>query len=602
MENSHRINARSILLAVSILVLAVSLVLLCIRPASRPAVSIDPTGPDATQETQSALPITELLDTVKAIKGNLMSALQDIKQDNLESARNKLSTARKDIAAVRAFMDKIPFLIHLIPQGDSIYALLDAVDMAIPEILLPAIELLETRPLSALRVGDGYDMTLLYAYIDFAGSVMPKLEELVEAANSIDLSFFDSEGKLTEYLDTANSLLDTYHENPTVLSMLKAMLGSQEDRLYLIAVQNPSEIRASGGFPGSMGTLRIEDGVMTLGNFETVINFLTWGTPNNIQITQEEYDLFSYLSGIQAPRDADLCPDFERVGHIWASSYEQKHHESVSGVISATPHIVQRLLAVMDGEIELFDGLVLNGDNATRVLIHDIYFKYFNRQHPIANGETISDQLFADAAQKTMETLTDNISASRVLAYLPVMKESIADRTLMLWMKDEQEQAFVMDMGWSGGLNKDPQNPEAGIYFNGVVPSKMGWFLLMDTQIGEPTKNADGSYSYPITVTFSNNITKEEINAASYYISAGLNGAIRGVAYFFAPAGGSVDGFTASNGQTVKLKTYNGMTLGFMDQFSIKPDTPITVTYTVTTAPGTDTPLEISKTPIAQQP
>lgn len=602
MEKSRRINTRSILLAISVLVLAVSLVLLCIRPTTNPELNADPTGTDATQETQSALPITELLDAVKAIKSNLMSALQDIKQDNLESARNRLDTARKDIAAVRAFMDKIPFLMHLIPKGDSIQALVEAADMAIPEILLPAVDLLETHPLSALSVGDGYDMTLLYAYIDFAESVMPKLEKLVEAANSIDLSLFDSEGKLTEYLTTANGLLDTYHKNPAVLSMFKTMLGAQEDRLYLIAVQNPSEIRASGGFPGSMGILRIEDGILTLGNFETVTNFLTWGTPNNIQITQEEYALFSYLSGIQAPRDADLCPDFERVGHIWASSYEQRHHESVSGVISATPHIVQRLLAAMDGEIELFDGLVLNGDNATRVLIHDIYFKYFNRQHPIPDGETVSDQLFADAAQKTMKALTGNISVSRLLAYLPVMKESIADRTLMLWMKDEQEQAFMIDRGWSGGLNKDPQIPEAGIYFNGIVPSKMGWFLLMDAEIGERTKNADGSYSYPITVTFSNNITKEEISAASYYISAGYGGAIRGAAYFFAPAGGSVDNFTTSNGQRITLKTYNGMTLGFMDQFSISPDTPITVTYTVTTAPGVDTPLVISQTPTAQQP
>jgi hypothetical protein len=249
----------------------------------------------------------------------------------------------------------------------------------------------------------------------------------------------------------------------------------------------------------------------------------------------------------------------------------------------------------------LFDGSVFTGDNAMRVILHDIYFQYFDRRNPHPNRYAISDDLFAEAAEKTMSTLTDDISFSRLLDFLPVFKESIADRTLMLWMKDEAEQAFVMEQGWSGGLNKDPENPAAGVYVNVVSASKMGWFLLMDTEIGEPAQNLDGSYTYPITVTFSNNITQDEINAADSYISGGWGGSMSTVAYFFAPAGGSVDNFEASNGKKISLKTYNGMTLGFMDQFPLKPGVDVIITYTVTTAPGVDTPLVFSKTPTAQQ-
>ena len=595
------INTKKLLIAVSILLAIALLIPLCIHLVSDNKANTDPTAPNATQETQEALRLPDLLGKAKEIKGNLLSALQDIKQNNFEGARTKLETARKDIAAVHTWIKNIPFLMKLVPQAESIYELLNAADTAIPDVLLPAIDLLETHPLSALKVGDGFDTKLMCAYIDFVESVMPKLETLVETASSVNFSFLDSEGKITEALKTANELLDVYHENPEIFSMLKSMLGANEDRIYLIAVQNPSEIRASGGFPGSMSILRIKDGILTLGDFSTVRNFLWYKTPDNIKITQEEYALFSYLSGVHVPWDADLCPDFERVGHIWASSYQEKSKESISGVISVTPHIVQRILAAMDGEIELSDGLVLNGENATKVLIHDIYFKYFDRNHPHPNRKVISDQLFAEAAQKTMKKLTDNISVSQLLEYLPVMKESIEDRTLMLWMKDEEEQAFIVDRGWNGGLNKDPQNPEAGIYVNVVSASKMGWFLLMDTEIGESKQNADGSYTYPITVTFNNNITEEEIKAADSYISGDLGGAMRTVAYFFAPAGGSVDNFSATNGQNIKIKTYNGMSLGFMDMFLLKPNEPITITYTVTTAPGVDTPLVFSKTPTAQQ-
>ena len=601
MKKTRRLSTKGILITVSALVAIVILVFLCVRLISDKNKNAEPTAPSATQEIQEQIRLPDLLGIAKSIKSNLLSAIQDIKQNNLESAKIKLDTVQKDIASVRAFVDKIPFLMNLVPQAESIYDLLDAADMAILEVLIPTIDLMEEHPLSELSVGDGFDTRLICEYIDFVESVMPKLEILIETVNSLDFSLLDSEGKITEALETANELLDAYHEKPEILSMLKAMLGANEDRVYLIAVQNPSEIRASGGFPGSMSILRIQDGILTLGDFSSVRNFLVFKTPDNIKITQEEYALFSYLSGVHIPQDADLCPDFERVGHIWASSYTERFKETISGVIAVSPHIVQRILSALDEEIQLSDGLVLNGENSTKVLIHDIYFKYFDRRNLHPNRFVVSDQLFAEAAEKAMEKLTSNSSFSQLLEYFPVLKESIEDRTLMLWMEDEEEQRFVVDMGWNGGLNKDPQNPEAGIYVNVVSASKMGWFLLMDTDIGERTENADGSYTYPITVTFTNNITKEEIQAADRYISADLGGAMYGVAYFFAPAGGNVDNFVATNGHNIKLKTYNGMSLGFMDPFTIWPNNPITITYTVTTAPGVDTPLAISKTPTAQQ-
>lgn len=591
--------------------LAVVLIaVLCISLRAGSGTDVNPALPNTSQDGQSGqssqnsreeLRLPDLLGTAKTIKRNLVSALEDMKQGDYDEARRKMTSVREDIAAVHKLIGGMPLLLKLIPQAQNIHDLLGVADMAIPDILLPAIDLMEARPLSGLSVGDGFDTKLLCEYVDFLDSVMPKLEELTEAANSVNFKLLDSDGKIAESLDSINGLVDIYRENPSFCSMLKAMLGGEEDRTYLMAVQNPAEIRASGGFPGSMSTMRIQDGILTIGDFVTVTNVLTFQQPRDVQITTEEYALFSYLAGMQAPRDADLCPDFERVGSIWAISYEQRHNEPLAGVISLTPHLVQRFLDVLDQEIELSEGFLLNGDNAMKVLLHDIYFKYYDRYHPHPNRHVISDQLFAEAAKKTMELLTSDISTSKLIKLLPVLKDSFADRTLMLWMKEEEEQAFVVDRGWSAGLNKDPEKPQAGIYFNCVSASKMGWFTLMDTEVGKPSKNRDGSYTYPITVTLTNNISDEEIQAASRYISGVGAGAFQGVTYFFAPAGGSVGNFTASNGQEIPIKTYNGMTLGFMDMFILWPNKPITITYTVTTAPGVDTPLVLSKTPTAQQ-
>ena len=572
-------------------------------------VSTDETGSvQATQPEQnvsSLFDISGLIDSAKALKNDLVSALQALKREDYETARAKIKNIPKNIQPFRSSLNLAKALVGgLFPsveeQLNNLSDLLDAADMATEKLLLPAIDLMEKYPLSELHAENGIRVAVLAPYLDFLESVMPDIEKLVNTANAIDYSIIDSDGKIAEYLQTATDLLDFYKKDPTILAKLRAMAGVDGDRLYLVAAQTAAEVRATGGFPGSIGTLEIKNGILTLGNFKTVYKSLLSYTPSGIQITAEEKRLFNYLSGMGAPRDADLCPDFTRVGKIWAKAYEDRNGRKVAGVITMTPCIVQRLLAVIGEEVILSDGLILNGENAAKVLQYDMYFKYYGKTW-VANRDTISDELFQEAAQKTMKKVFSSLSLSHILDYVKVAKESFEDRTIMLWMKDEAEQATVVAMDWDGGLNTDPEEPKAGVFFNCTDPGKMGWFLLVDTEIGEAKKNADGSCSYTVSVTFTNNMTKEEFNKASSYITGDLGGAFQGSAYFFAPAGGTVSNFSTSNNLTIRSETYQGLQLGFLSQFRVGYGKSFTVTYTVTTAPGVDAPLEIMQTPTAQQ-
>lgn len=555
------------------------------------------------ETTVAELSVTDLLKAVISLKDDLETAMDDIENNELSSAQGKLDGLGQKTETIRSSLnvtmdnlgDSMPSMRE---QLQNIQEMLDLVDLATETLLKPVLDQLRSHPFSDMRSGDGVSTKLLCDYLDFFQSLMPDVETLVEKANSVDLSLVDSDGEFSEHLDTANKLVALYRKDSSVFSRLKSMLGADGDRLYLIAAQNSAEIRASGGFPGSMGTLRIQNGILTLEEFKKVYSVLSPLTPAEANITSTEARLFH--GGLSAPRDADYCPDFERVAYIWALGYKAGQGERVDGVISATPSIVQKLLAVMDEEIELFDGTILTGENAVKVLQHDLYFQYFSNDY-VPGGGVISDQLFADAAEKTAQKLMENMELSDLKEYLSVAGECIADRTLMLWMEDETEQAIIADLGWNGGLNTDPENPQAGIYYSCTVPSKMGWFLIVDTEIGERAKNEDGSYTYPITVTFSNDMTQEEFRSASSYITGGVGGAIGGSAYFFAPAGGTVSDFSASNGVSIQTDTYHDLQLGYMPSFLIYTDKSVTVTYNVTTAPGVETPLTISKTPTTQE-
>ncbi len=60
-------------------------------------------------------------------------------------------------------------------------------------------------------------------------------------------------------------------------------------------------------------------------------------------------------------------------------------------------------------------------------------------------------------------------------------------------------------------ISDDPSaDPVAGVYFNNLSFSKLDWYLNADTQIGQGSKNGDGTCSYRITVTLTNIMTQEE--------------------------------------------------------------------------------------------
>lgn len=566
---------------------------------------LDGTQPVATtEETVKELTVPELVKAILSLKKDTEAVLDEVKEGEVSSAREKLSAISENTAGVRLSLertieslgDSVPSLQEQMKNAEE---LLNLLDMVSQKLLEPAINELEKNPVSAMKTEEGINTKWLCAYLDFAESLMPDVEQIVEKANTVDLSLVDSDGDMAEALEKVNDLLEMYKKDNAVTGRLKAMLGGEGDRIYLLAAQNSAEIRASGGFPGAMGVIRITDGILKVDDFHKVYDVLASHTPAQAGVTSQESNLFH--GGLSAPRDADYCPDFERVAYIWALGYEAEQKEHLNGVISATPALVQRLLDAMDKEIKLFDGTVLNGDNAVKILQHDLYFEYFGSQGYVANRATVSDQLFADAAKKTMTAITEDMGMDGVMSILSVAKDSFEDRTLMLWMEDPQEQEILQKMGWNGGLNIDPENPQAGIYYNCTVASKMGYFLVREAEIGEGTQNSDGSYTYPITVTFSNDITKEEIREASSYITGGIGGAIGGSAYFFAPAGGTVSDFTTSNGMNVELQTYHDLQLGLVRSFQIRNNNPVVVQYNVTTAPGVDTPLTLSMTPTVQE-
>lgn len=544
-----------------------------------------------------------MLSEANTLKTDLKAVMTGVKERDVESAQNatlKLDNTVRKLdrtlsSPVWKAVSHAPFAGKYVK---SVNTLVSVAEDASDNILKPALDVMDEYPLEGLKVGDGFSVSTINAYLNLLEDIEPRIESMTTKMQTVKLPLGKTE-MLSEYTQMLTKLTAAYKENGEYLPLFRAFLGDGSDKLYLLAAQNSAEIRASGGFPGSMGTIRIEDGVLTIDDFKTVYDMISVNPPTEAHITDTEYLLFS--GSLDYARDACYIPDFERVGEIWALAYESKNDEHIDGVISLTPVIIQKVLAYT-GAVTLSDGTELNGDNATQMLQKDLYYKYLssNSSYKISNANDYVDSLFAETAKIVMGKLVDDFDINRIADYSKIFTDGGKDRTILMWMEDETAESYVKAAGCSGALNDDTSNPEAGVFFSGANGSKLGWFVSLDTQIGDVTVNDDGSRTYDVTVTVSNDITRDDMYRAGNYIIGNYNGQVESYLHLFAPAGGTISDFETSNSMTMNMDEYHGLEVAYNVEFMLAPSNPVTVTYKVTTAPGVSTPLKISQTPTLQ--
>ena len=552
--------------------------------------------------------------SAKEMKSQATQVLQDVKSIQTAIGENDYAVAAQSAQQASELTGSIAgelssplwMVASIIPvYGQDISGMRDlmtALDNAFDEGLVPLTKTLEANPPDSLISADRrINVAAVTQLLDAVQDAAPSMQKCADVAESLPEMHIE---QLKSVVDPAKEKLTTinatFQKAAALAPVAGPVLGANGNRTYLIVAQNSAELRSSGGFPGSMGTLEIRDGEIILNDFAKVYDVLTDTNPSSVSITDEEYALFGAAS-MDCPRDAGIDPDFTRVASIWAASYEERNVAHLDGVISITPSVVQDILAIV-GPVTLSDGTELTGSNATKVLQSDIYWKYLAEgADPDGTGGAVTDALFAQAAHETFNKLFSNLNADTLIKFASCMAKDMEDRTVMFWLTDEGEQAILASLDCSGALNDDPMRPELGVFFSLWVGSKMGWYVDIDNQVLESKKNADGSYTYKMQTTFTDTVSSEEIVAGGEYIIGDIYdyeyGILYPCLYIYAPAGGSISNLESNSSVAFEEARHDGLQAFKAWRTVLRPDQPIVCTYTVTTAPNASQEMKIVCTP-----
>ena len=485
---------------------------------------------------------------------------------------------------------------HLPVVGSDISkvsSLVSISDRLSEKVVTPMAESLDGVSMGAIFSDGKIDVDSLTKVCDVITEVQPEIER---AATSVDDLGSASLDMVDEPLQKAKSTLDTINGVTSGLEKiapsLPSMLGADGARNYLVVAQNNSEIRSTGGFPGSRMLLTVDNGTITMGDFETVGDHFEDG---EIPLTDEERAVVTDImqtGASYAPGDVNAVPSFPRAAQLMEWCWEERGYGDVDGVIAIDPVFLQSMLSLVGG-FTTSNGTVVDGTNAAEVLLNTTYFLPADEQDPF----------FSEVAGLALDKIMGSLGSVNFVDFASTIGDGIEQGRFLIYMSDADEEEAIKALGADGEVNTDPSNPVTGFYIYDKTGSKLDWYLDMRSEVSEATVNEDGTRSYTVTVTLHNTTTLDQMeNELPTYIT-GLTPEVHNYSMItsylaMAPAGGTITDFQVDadevNAEQEATLYGNDVWAGYVN---IYPSSTATFTYTVTTAANPSSDLEVWTTP-----
>ena len=259
-----------------------------------------------------------------------------------------------------------------------------------------------------------------------------------------------------------------------------------EGRRYLLIIQNPGEVRGTGGFMGFFGMLQSRGGELALTEL-----FATSGTPQVEPVNapadfERRYARFESLIDI---RQANFSPDLPTTAGVVTQMASDLGWGRFDGIFLVDTIWMQYALEAT-GPITVpgWSGEIA-ADNVVDVL---------GTQLPALPSER-SDAIQASIGQAVWAAIQgDGVSPS---GFATALSRSVNERHMQLWFADPAEQALAGSLGASGRqeLGKNP----ISVVWQGLAASKVAIFTERTTDV-DVTLDPEGTATVTTTLHVSN--------------------------------------------------------------------------------------------------
>ncbi|KAA9133870.1 DUF4012 domain-containing protein [Microbacterium caowuchunii] len=482
---------------------------------------------------------------LRAAESTARSVAADI--DDPATVSERLPAIARETAAARSLTsDPVWAAAEGLPWiGDQLSAV-GVVTAALDEVagtaLVPLIDVASDFSLDALRPVDGrFDLTGLTDLKPAAEAGAAEIGRAAEAVDGIDLGGVLP--PLAESVADISALLHTVHDGADAVArataLMPRMLGQEGPRNYLVVFQNNAEWRSLGGIVGAMAVIHTDDGAISLSAQGSSSDFTKYTDP--VLDIGEELAAITAGKPAQWIQNATQVPEFPLAARVSAEMWARETGTQVDGVLSLDPVALSYLLEAT-GPVALPSGDVLTGENATQLLLNDVYQRY---ERPADQ-----DAFFELAAAAVFAALSDGSTDPGAL--VSGLARAGEEHRLLIWNADEAEQAILDGTTLQGGLPvTDAEQTSFGVYLNDGTGSKMDYYMHVGTDVQWCT-GTTGAQEAALLVRLRDDAPADAADLPSYITGGGGFGTPAGVtntvAYLYLPRGSELVSATATGG------------------------------------------------------
>lgn len=318
-----------------------------------------------------------------------------------------------------------------------------------------------------------------------------------------------------EQLKTVTGALDA---SADAAQVAPGMLGADGERNYLLIIQNNAEARASGGIPGALAVLTLNEGKLTLGRQSSAgdIGIMSPVVP----VDAEQRQIYSSRLG-KYMQDVNLTPDFPTAAATAQTIWERKTGQRVDGVISMDPISLGYVLDAT-GPVEITGPEVLalasgglptqlSGENVVRTLLSEVYAKIALPQN--------QDVYFAGVAKEIFGALS-NGGKGDAKGLIEGVSRGTSEGRILLWSGLSEEQSVIATYPVSGSITGPSVAPaQFGVYFNDGTGAKMDYYVKRTVQLVKEC-SSDGYGQTTVRITSTNTAPADAATSLPPYVTA----------------------------------------------------------------------------------
>jgi hypothetical protein len=392
-------------------------------------------------------------------------------------------------------------------------------------------------------------------------------------ADRLLFPFNDLVGDLQTQVDRARSAATA---SADAFELLPDMLGAEQPRTYLLMIQNPAELRATGGLPGSLALLHAENGKVTMGwqGSASDINGFTAPVVKLARDTEQQYGPTPAVD----LRDTNFTPDFPEAAQIAKAMVEQRQHVTLDGVVSVDPLALAQMMRGT-GPVTVKDGVVLNAGNVVHALL--------NQTYQVLDTQDAQNTFFENAARK----IFDSVMAGQGNQQLAIrgLATGASEHRIQVWSAHDDEQAVLQGTAVSGALIAKSGTPQVGMYLNDSTAGKMDYYRQYRSTAAAVDCRRGDAQDIRATMAITSTMPADFQKLSPWILGTGQFAAQGTIAFnlrIYAPYGGEITGMTVDGqGHSVTADKHKGRQVALLP-LSLSPGQKTTVTADIRTATG----------------